>query len=323
MPLVLMLLTGSAAFNSHAKEDKSVLMIAGQSREEFSSYINKVCGKGKHCQLPAGATFYTSLAMTGFESPHANAPGDHHQDLWYLTHTYQPLEIQIGLWLSAGQLAAIDAGRYSENIDRLAKKLGRLNRTVYLRIGYEFDGPHNRYKPADFIKAYRRIADRMRREKNVRLVWHSYAMNPTYQGHDVMEWYPGDDYVDWLAVSFFQAGEDGYHAGPNRARILQIAREKAKPVMVAEASAIRYTAKQKKLTGVDYWNYWYKPFFTFIEENDEIKAVSMINVNWDSQQQHAILEWGDARIEADPYVLTHWRKKMQEKYWLFSAGKNQ
>lgn len=308
--IVLMLSCDSSALAS-----ESVLFIAGQSREEFASYVNHVCDQGKACPLPAGAAFYTSLSLSGMDGPHANALGDNHQDLWFLLNVYQPLSIQVGLWLGADQLVGISRGEYDNEIAQMATHFGDLKRPVFLRIGYEFDGPHNRYPPEQYIQAYRAIADKMRNYSNIVLVWHSFALKPSYQSRPVMEWYPGDDYVDWLAVSFFQVDHEGYFKEPNRERILQIAIDHKKPVMIAEASAIRYTAKQQTLHGQAYWDYWYQPFFDFIESTPLIKAVSMINVNWDSQQQHKVLGWGDSQIHSDKIVLKNWRKKMNALNW--------
>lgn len=312
MALVLNLMVSDWAI---AREDGSVLFFAGQSREEFADYLASVCEQGAACPRPVGAAFYTSLHGNGFDRPHANAPGDNHQDFWYLQSVYKPLMVQVALWMGADELAKVNRGEFDAQIDQLVGRLEKSGQRIFLRIGYEFDGPHNRYQPSEFVAAYRKIAKQARRAKNIELVWHSFAMLPTYQERDVMEWYPGDRFVDWLAISFFQVSEDGYHAGPNRQRIIEIAREKQKPVMIAEASAIRYTVTQKATQGKQYWDYWYKPFFELIESTPEIKAVSMINVNWDSQAQHRVLEWGDARIASDPYVLKQWRATMQAPYW--------
>jgi hypothetical protein len=299
----------------HARDSDSVLFFAGQSREEFADYIGNVCDQGKRCPLPAGAAFYTSLHGNGFDGPHANMPGDNHQDFWYLQTVYQPLILQVALWMGADELSKVNSGEFDAKISQLITRLENSEQRVLLRIGYEFDGPHNRYQPTEYVAAYRRIAKQARRADNIELVWHSFAMLPTYQERDVMEWYPGDRFVDWFAISYFQVGKDGYHAEPNRQRIIALAREKKKPVMIAEASAIRYTVTQKQTVGKSYWDYWYQPFFDLIESTPEIKAVSMINVNWDSQAQHQLLEWGDARIASDPYVLKRWREKMNKPYW--------
>ncbi|HVU23691.1 MAG TPA: hypothetical protein VHE13_06155 [Opitutus sp.] len=310
--LAALLALGTAA----AATRPPVLLIAGQSREEFDAYSNDVCAAGRMCPRPGGAAFYTSLDLNGVVRPQANVPGDNHQDLGYLRLLPEPLVLQVGLWLGRDQLPRIAAGEMDGRIDALYDVLAGLRRPLFLRIGYEFDGPHNRYPPADYRAAYRRIAQRMRSCRDILLVWHSFAMQPTYEDRPIAEWYPGDDVVDWIGLSYFQVGEEGFHRAPNRDEVLAMARARQKPVLIAEASAIRYTARQKKLSGAAYWDYWYAPFLRLIAEHPEIRAVSIIDVDWDSQRQHASLDWGDARIEADPVLLQRWRRAAAEPWWM-------
>jgi hypothetical protein len=310
-------LSSLPAFDSPPEKTRPpVLLIAGQSREEFSDYVSHVSVNGEACALPGGAAFYTNLDLDGFKSPHSNVPGDHNQDLEFLKLSLDPLVFQVGLWLSAEQLNGIVSGDFEAQINGLYESLSALKRPVFLRIGYEFDGPHNRYEPDVYVRAYRVIAKAMRQNRDILLVWHSFAMLPTYKDIPVEEWYPGNDVVDWIGISFFQVGTEGFHREPNRTKLIEIARSKGKPVLIGEASAIRYTRRQKTLTGQAYWDYWYKPYFEFIEANPEIRAAGIIDVNWDSQAQHKLLEWGDCRIDSDPVVLKNWRAKMAEKYWL-------
>jgi hypothetical protein len=299
----------------------TILHIAGQSREELADYIATVCAHGREAPLPAGASFYTSLALTGIERAHANVAGDHHQDLRYIAALEEPLVVLVGLWLGADELRAIAAGGLDGAIDRLASALDALERPVYVRIGYEFDGPHNRYDPFAYQEAYRHIVRRMRARapRHIAFVWHSYALRPTYGDRDVLTWFPGDEFVDWIGVSFFEVGEPGLPPAPNRERVLEVARRKAKPVMVCEASAIRRTPAQKRLRGDAYWEYWYAPFFEFVERNPEVRAFAIISCDWDSQRQHRDNGWGDARIGADPRVVERWRAKMREPRFLHTA----
>ncbi len=320
--MVFMLFPLMAHAQSNKGDQRSpVLFIAGQSREEFRDYLRDVSKKGQQCPLPAGASFYTALNSSGFTEPHANFPGDNHQDLEYLQMVQNPLVIQIGLWMSREQLYQTIAGDQDAQIKQMFESLKALQRPVLLRIGYEFDGPHNRYPPAAYVQAYQRIAKVMRGARDIMLVWHSYAMIPTYQNYLVTDWYPGDEYVDWIGISVFQIGDEGFHETPNRDKLLAFARAKGKPVVIGEASAIRYTHRQKKLTGKEYWDYWYKPYFELIEQHPEIRATTMIHVDWDNQQQHRELDWGDCRIDRDPYVLKQWRRQLEKPYWL-SADKS-
>ena len=316
--LLAVLVLPEVLFSEPSPEYKRgpVLLIAGQSREEFRDYLQNVSQKGKACPLPGGASFYTALNLSGFTKPHANEPGDNHQDLEYLQMAQDSLVIEIGLWMSREQLYQIIAGDYSAQIDAMFKSLKALNRPILLRIGYEFDGPHNRYPPAAFVQAYKKIARVMRASRDIMLVWHSYAMIPTYQNYPVEDWYPGDEYVDWIGISIFQIGEEGFHEAPNREALLAMARAKGKPVVIGEASAIRYTHRQKALKGEAYWDYWYQPYFDLIEKHPEIRAATIINVNWDTQKQHQQLDWGDCRLNTDSYVLRKWQKQVSKSYWL-------
>ncbi len=52
------------------------------------------------------------------------------------------------------------------------------------------------------MAAYRRIVDRFRDKgiRNVAFVWHSFASTGS---EELMDWYPGDGYVDWVGISYF------------------------------------------------------------------------------------------------------------------------
>jgi hypothetical protein len=290
------------SFDCHENPDPSFL-VHRSPRSSGDSRASALTGASHRGSEPRGIHY-------------SNAPGDNSQDLDFLKSYLDPLVLQIGLWLSAEQLDGIASGDFEAKINLLYESLSALKRPIFLRIGYEFDGPHNRYEPEVFVRAYRTIAKAMRQNSDILLVWHSYAMLPTHRDIPIEEWYPGNDVVDWIGVSFFQVGTEGYHREPNRSRVIEMARLKNKPVIIGEASAIRYTKRQKTLIGQDYWDYWYKPYFEFIDANPEIRAASIIHVNWDTQNQHKILDWGDCLIDSDPVVEKNWRAKMNEKLWL-------
>jgi hypothetical protein len=308
--LALAISSLSAAANPvQVREPGSVLMIAGQAREEFRDYLIDVTGNGRLAPRPAGAALYTNLLLTGLRTPHANEPGDHHQDMEYLRLVQNPLVMQVALWLSREQLHQVADGQFPHAITALRRELSSLKRPVFLRIGYEFDGPHNRYPPEVFIKAYRIIASEMRQDPDIILVWHSFALSPTYQESPFTAWWPGDDLVDWVAISFFQVGTEGYYRGHTREEVIAFAREKGLPVMIAESSPIRYTRRQKTLSGQAWWDFFFNPLFDLIDRNPEVRALSIIHVNWDSQRQHNFLDWGDSRLDRDPVILRNWRRE--------------
>ena len=109
------------------------------------------------------------------------------------------------------------------------------DRLVFLRIGYEFDGEWNHYSPSKYIPAFRYIVDRLRENgvTNFVSVWQS-ATYPggTYLNLPFQDWYPGDEYVDWLGLSYFTY--DQYVYDP----FLNFAREHNKLVLIAARGAL-------------------------------------------------------------------------------------
>jgi hypothetical protein len=214
---------------------------------------------------------------------------------------------------------------------------------VYLRIGYEFDGAwnHGYSNPQLYVAAYRRIVDVLRQEgaDNIEYVLHASAAGVDEiidGGHeDISKWYPGDEYVDWMALSWFmnpdersivlQAGFTPMSPGELADELLQLARQKNKPVMIAEASpqamdlSENFTAhhsplwdgepatNQQPITDEQIWDYWFAPLFAYMEDNrDVIDALAYINVDWDSQPMWGSPYengfWGDTRLETNPEI---------------------
>ena len=77
-------------------------------------------------------------------------------------------------------------------------------------------------------------------------------------------WYPGDEYVDWMGLSYFVQEADC--GGPPFDELLAFAREHGKPVLVAEATPRRYKtgeltfsfdgANPKPKTADEIWTEW-------------------------------------------------------------------
>lgn len=108
-------------------------------------------------------------------------------------------------------------------------------------------------------------------------------------------------------------------------------------VMIAEASPQAYDlannfnanitpiwdGKQKgdikPLSDSEIWDAWYAPLFQYMNDNDDvIRALAYINVNWDAQSRwgepHTEGYWGDSRLQVNPEIarrfnlaITDWR----------------
>jgi hypothetical protein len=300
-----------------------ILHIAGQSREDFDDYVASVCRNGAGCPLPAGVALYTDLRLVGLRAPYAMpAKEDNHQDLPYLLGKYSNMVLQVALYVHSTQLTEVQTGKHDPRIKELGSILKSTRRPVFLRIGFEFDGPHSQNEPEAYQKAYQRIVDGIEGTgaRNVSYVWHSYALLPTYKNHDPLAWFPGDQYVNWVGISlFFQVTKGSPFEAPNRQRLVDIARKKGLPVMICEASPIRFTPEQKKLQGEDYWNFWFKPFLHFIEGNPEVKAFSIIHCDWDHVSLTKKWGWGNCRLTADPVVQRNWQRMMRNDRFLHSS----
>jgi hypothetical protein len=255
------------------------------------------------------------------------------------------------LWAKGG-LAAIGRGEHDDKIQRLARFCKDIDKPVYLRIGYEFDGAWNRgyENTAAYIAAFRRIVDGLRHAgaNKVAFVWQASASpidDVIDAGHERIEdWYPGDDYVDWMGLSWFLRADEGPQPAITQRQladeVLAWARARDKPVMIAEAAPQGYDLEQltranssplrdgptgqsrQQKTADEIWQEWFVPFFDYIDLNrDVIRAVAYINADWDSQSMwrapYRQGYWGDSRIQANPSISARWRQHIaDESTWL-------
>lgn len=298
---------------------KTILFI-GQTKGEIEDY-SVHAGAGD----PPGYMFYTSLdSLQGVSEPFLGSGCQEAgvQDLAGLAREYPGSAAQIGLYI-VGQLVAINSGQMDEQIRKLANSLRELNRPVFLRIGYEFDGPWNAYEPGAYRRAFQRIVsifrgneisgERIESVDDVAFVWHSAAWK-TYGDHPIGAWYPGDRYVDWIGVSWFGLRTDDANkiSTDARAAVLRFAHEHRKPVMIAESAPKKYFPPRE----ADSWNRWYAQVFRWIVQND-IQGFSYINQNWDAQHMwgnptcKSDMDWGDSRVQVEgSKVLSQWQREV-------------
>lgn len=272
-----------------------ILLIGGQNLEDIQATI-----EASH-QIPGGVMSYTSLAQAeGTET--AYKAGDGTQHAQKLVELYPQSALQIGLWM-VGDCGRIASGDLDSAIDRLGEWIRKTNRPVYLRVGYEFDGPHNHYPPKDYVKAYQRLVDRFRKNgiTNVAFVWHSYG---SVASKDISPWYPGDSYVDWVGLSYFNQPQ-GYMKP-----VVEFAKLHQKPLMIGEASPWVMQTKY-----ANSWNLWFKPLFKFARENN-VKAISYISCDWNSMAQFAGQKWGDTRLQTSPEILKQWLSETSQATYL-------
>jgi hypothetical protein len=154
-------------------------------------------------------------------------------------------------------LSRVLAGEFDDRLKNVGSVLRGLGKPIYLSIFHEFNtadwyawglkwngtgGTTN--NPADFIPAYRRVVDQIRSvggTENIKFEL-QYVPWGTDSGFDFQKFYPGDDYVDVMGVSIYNAvgrfGNDNDRSFRQRFREFysQVSRFCNKPISISEAA---------------------------------------------------------------------------------------
>ena len=273
--------------------DSHTLLFCGQNNTDSEEFV-KINGK-----VPAGFMIYTSLQnLEALDEDVEYGTGKMSGN--FILNNYKKAALQIGLFL-VGSLDSVIDGSLDENIKKLGEWITKANVPVFLRIGYEFDFPENNYDPELYKQAFRYIVEKFdeQKVKNVAYVWHSYA---SYAPKGIEQWYPGDEYVDWCAISYF--------ANPQWFPMIQFTKAHNKPLMLAECSPTIGT----NATEVDKIK-WYRILFKFIQSKD-IKALCYINANWDEQAMFEQFAWGNSKLNVSENIKNYWLENIKDERFI-------
>jgi hypothetical protein len=312
-----------------------ILFIAGQGGDQLGGRPAEGMGDGylDHMPIrPGGFTLYCSVAadFTPLDELDGVCQLDALKD--------SVLHLSVS-WISdfspttKENNRAITQGAFDANIDRLGQWCAKQRRPILMRIGYEFDRglptPDFHYDPVYFADAFRRIVDRlaMAGAQNVSTVMASTnfpSLVKPLTAESFNRFYPGDDYVDWLGCSMWNPADVDK-------TILNEARRRGKPVLLAETTPVKYNigqgahfpyywGKPQAMSAREIWNKWHQPMIDFIEANsDVIGGWHYIAANWASDTL-----WKDippfvncdARPWANQEFLEIWNRKMNSPPFL-------
>jgi Glycosyl hydrolase family 26 len=312
-----------------------VILFAGQDLEAIGGTDKYTDGYFDHFPTPGGSTQYTDF-LTGHETfglVHKGLDGLTTLDNWgdgdenisvtTADKDFDNCTLAIGLDISQGHDSTTSVGGHDSLIYRFGNWLKTLgNKPVFLRIGYEFDGEAwNHYKKEFYIPAWKRIRQKLDSMgiENVAYVWQSQGAGAS---RDVLNaFYPGDDMVDWVAFSYFDAAAEVNHP------MIQFARDHKKPLFIAEASPVfpdeKFVGKPLDLTKTEdatkAWKDWFTPLFKMVNDNpDVIKAIHYINCPWKSRKMwkdNGYFKNIDARITKNDSMKVWWlRETSKDKY---------
>ncbi len=219
---------------------------------------------------------------------------------------------QIGL--SLGDVEKVLQGEHDESINAFCETLATFNRPAFVRIGYEFNGEWNDMAPGPYVQAWKRIVTAMRKHKldQVATVW-CYA--PDGKAKNFMDYYPGDDWVDWWSIDVFDRRH--YDATDTREFMAQ-ALEHRFPVMIGESTPRRVGV----LDGQRSWYRWYAGYFQFIRNHPHLKAFCYISSDWQIEHKdlQGLSKWGDTRIGENQEVLQRFQKELSDPLYLHGSN---
>ena len=304
----------------YAPDKEQVLMFVGQDNQSVGGNGAWRDGYIEQIGTPAGITHYVYFSEGktnnfGASFDVGSVDGLNKETSWgsgpmclrcYLeSETFDGTVVHLSISMELDDEAEVANGNYDHNIDELVAFLKEFSEVPFIiRIGYEFDGEWNNYEAVPFKAAWHRIVDTLRRENvnNFSTMLASFSVNTPRKTWD--EYWPGDDYVDWLGYSYW--GDD-----KGQGDSLALAREKQLPVFIAELAPKGFDLSRQKDKQV--WQDWFVPFFKHIDDNrDVIRAVSYINANWEAQKMWQGAKWGDTRLQANSYIKAQWLQKMSD-----------
>jgi hypothetical protein len=329
----------SSRAQDHAKFEPPAgkqLLIIGQDLGAIGGFeAPNNDGYSDHMEAkPGGVTTYTSITqLEGLDDPTNYGSGNScARDILH-NPIYANSVLAIGLYMVDSE-KNMASGAMDDQIYNLAKWIKRAHRPVFLRIGFEFDGPWNHFDPAAYKGAYQRIVTIFKKMSvnNCATVWQSAAI-ALPQGKKIDDWYPGDDAVDYVGYSWFGSSSKKIEVTDN---LLAFAKAHHKPVMICESADqgfdnVRLTFRNINngqnpvpKTPDEIWKSWYAPYFDYIEKNkDVIKVVAYINVNWDIQAMwgppYKMGYWGDTRVEVNPVIKAKWIETISQPKWMLSS----
>jgi hypothetical protein len=206
-------------------------------------------------------------------------------------------------------MAAVAAGVYDFYIDAWARDARDFGKPVFVRLGHEMNdpyrypwGPQNNTN-AEYIAAWRHVVERFRNDgaNNVLWVWSPHVAYEHFE-----QYYPGADYVDWVATGSLNYGPIAQWSkwwtfadifGKKYPELASM----GKPVMVAEFGSLAVGGTRAR---------WYQDALdSLTSKYPEVRAVMFFNVKNDQTVTAQKVDW---TINGDSAVLRTVRPIIRE-----------
>lgn len=295
-------------YNAKLEPVNGVLHGAGQDFYSFTNY-------SKALDATAQPIIYMSYIELNSSMTNILSWGNDLRSIMQELHTDVRVQLGINFKGLNGQGQRIDSlsanGKYDQQLDTIVSVLKSLNRPVYVRIGYEFEGSWNGYMPEYYIPFFIKATTKLR-DKNVNAatIWCAAGGSAGFKPiNTLLSFYPGDEWVDWWSIDVFSASEI---TDPNLKIFFRTADQHKKPIMIGETTPRFVGVMQGQIS----WDLWFKPFFNMIYQSPQVKAFCYINWDWaywaEKYNEPTWANWGEARIEKNNYVNASYNDEMKK-----------
>lgn len=214
--------------------------------------------------------------------------------------------------LGQGMSRQVLDGEMDVALEMLAGVLAADSRPFFVRIGPECNGHWNGYDPELFPRAFRYIADKLRAGGAEIITLWNVKLVQEMPLHE-LEWYPGDDAVDWWSIDLFT---DDFRQPKTRQRVqdfLDEARRRGKPVAIPESCP-----NGLELDDTRTWGRWFGPYFDLIESDENIKMFCYSNRDF-ARNDVRLKDWGDMRVDQSR-LAGRYRQRLQNPLYLHQDG---
>jgi mannan endo-1,4-beta-mannosidase len=192
-------------------------------------------------------------------------------------------------------LAAIADGSWDPYLIRYAQAVHAYGHNVVLSFGHEMNGDwyswgYTHARPGTFIAAWQHIVTVFRAEGDFNVTWMWTVNASAHSTSPIAEWYPGSQYVTWVATDSYYYTARATFASVFGATINQLqATAPGKPVLIAEtASDPPEQPEARQITGLF----------------DGIRDHQILGFIWYDEPGHTGLAW---RIEGNPPAIAAFR----------------
>ena len=213
----------------------------------------------------------------------------------------------------SADLKLIANGTWDEYFRQSAIAVKQFGGPVFISIDHEMNGnwypysqayPGSRTTAADYVAAWKRIVDIFNKNGATNVAWVWAPNVPDVGGVPYQNYYPGDDYVDWIGVSLY-SGND-----PRALDTIYNQFSARKPFFITEWA----TAPEKNKYNARFPGEvaWVKEFFDSLNQNyPRVKAISWFNWNQGD---------GDYRLQRVPAQAQAYAQDVANQRYLDSAA---